>query len=351
METNSQADEDSKSKQLDYKTADEIITTLEGRLDGDSLFSEDDRKVLANQIAIFGRETAKIIWGILKPRHWYDEAIRQAYWHGKNFDLSAYLESKAYREIDREMLECFCDDWESRRRAYTRLLSSIECIATKSCDSKMLRREVIRITDAATKLSDIGKRPPIGSEIQTVLKFLTDLRVSDGEKDLVRCRNFKGDNAHYLALYVFMGLSGRWEELTQGESIENASKLFYSTLIHKYPCPAELGSLLRLERARANEVLLRTSHSPDFTSVVWFGTPFKFAKGQQAESIKLLWEAWEVGEHSLSQATIGDRICSESDKFRLAHVFRDRKTGGYHPAWKTMIQPAGKGCFRLVEPQ
>lgn len=89
---------------------------------------------------------------------------------------------------------------------------------------------------------------------------------------------------------------------------------------------------------------LETSHSPDFTSVVWFGTPYTFAKGNQAESVRVLWEAMELGGHSVSQETIQARIDSSAETFRLAHVFRA------HTAWGSMIQPAEKGCYRLVPP-
>jgi len=98
----------------------------------------------------------------------------------------------------------------------------------------------------------------------------------------------------------------------------------------------------------------RPTHSPDFTSVDWFGTRYTFAKGNQAESVRVLWEAWASGGHSLSQETIGDRIGSTAARFELSKVFR-RKTadGGYepHPAWGTMIQQDSKGSYRLVPPK
>lgn len=85
-------------------------------------------------------------------------------------------------------------------------------------------------------------------------------------------------------------------------------------------------------------------HSSDFTSVVWYGTHYAFSKGNQAESVRLLWIAWERGTPTLSQGTIGSRIGSNAEPFRLAHVFRD------HPAWGTMIRSPGKGVFELRAP-
>ena len=86
------------------------------------------------------------------------------------------------------------------------------------------------------------------------------------------------------------------------------------------------------------------SHSEDFTSVIWYGKMYEFTPGNQAESIKVLWKEWEKGRHSLSETTIGEKIVSSSDKFRLDIVFRG------HPAWGTMIQKVNKGVFRLGKP-
>lgn len=96
------------------------------------------------------------------------------------------------------------------------------------------------------------------------------------------------------------------------------------------------------------------SASEDFTSVLWFGERFRFSTGHQRLAVKLLMEAWDKGGHTLSQATIGERIDSSNDRFQLSKVFRIRRKGkgyDYHPAWGTMIQKAGKGIFRLVAPE
>ena len=83
------------------------------------------------------------------------------------------------------------------------------------------------------------------------------------------------------------------------------------------------------------------SHSEDFTSCVWKGVPYQFNK-TQAACIDKLWKAWEAGTPTLSQLTIGNRIGSSDDNFRLNKVFRD------HPAWGVMIKPAGKGIYQLA---
>lgn len=98
----------------------------------------------------------------------------------------------------------------------------------------------------------------------------------------------------------------------------------------------------------------KCSHSPDFSSVRWFGTRYTFSKGYQAAVVKELWKAWECGGHSLAIGTLTDRVGAYNERFQLAKVFRSkRKEGkGYdaHPAWTTMIQQSTKGCYRLVAP-
>lgn len=96
------------------------------------------------------------------------------------------------------------------------------------------------------------------------------------------------------------------------------------------------------------------SHSPDFSSVVWFGTRHSFAKGNQACVVGALWEAWESGKHSLSIETLVDKAGSNDKRFQLAKVFRRKREDGEgyvkHPALGTMIQGDTKGCYRLVAP-
>lgn len=97
------------------------------------------------------------------------------------------------------------------------------------------------------------------------------------------------------------------------------------------------------------------THSPDFSSVDWFGKRYTFSKGNQAQAVRVLWEAWEQGEHSLSQETIGEQIESSADRFELRTTFRRRKSksSGFelHPAWGTMINQDGKGKYRLARPK
>jgi len=94
------------------------------------------------------------------------------------------------------------------------------------------------------------------------------------------------------------------------------------------------------------------SHSEDFTSVNWNGTRYRFAKGNQAQTVRVLWEEWEKGGHGVSQETIKEKIGSSANRLELRKVFRKKTNGGYetHPAWGSMIKLDSRGVYRLAVP-
>ena len=103
-------------------------------------------------------------------------------------------------------------------------------------------------------------------------------------------------------------------------------------------------ALFELERLERWIVEAQTNHSADFTAVKWKGIKYEFSKAQ-ATAVEMLWQEWEKGGLSLSEKTIGERIGTSNDNYRLTHTFRvGRKM---HPAWKTMIVSSGQGKFRL----
>jgi hypothetical protein len=86
----------------------------------------------------------------------------------------------------------------------------------------------------------------------------------------------------------------------------------------------------------------RPNHSPDFRSVIWYGTPYTFT-ALQAACVKILWQAWENRTPEVGDAAILQSAESSSD--RLSWLFRD------HSAWDSMIVPGStKGTHRLADP-
>lgn len=91
------------------------------------------------------------------------------------------------------------------------------------------------------------------------------------------------------------------------------------------------------------------THSEDYSSVVWFGKTYNFTK-TQALCVKHLWSEWEKSEGlSLSEKTIGEKIGSAADNYKLKHTFRVKRNNKscQHPAWEKMIVSSGKGLFCL----
>lgn len=115
-----------------------------------------------------------------------------------------------------------------------------------------------------------------------------------------------------------------------------------------------LASLIQSGQGHIDEGVIRCSHSPDFTSVNVPGTHYEFSKGNQAESVRVLWQACSDGRHSLSQETIGVMIGSSAQRFQLCTLFRKRNPDHKytkHPAWGTLIKAAGRGVYRLDLPE
>lgn len=112
---------------------------------------------------------------------------------------------------------------------------------------------------------------------------------------------------------------------------------------------SDMFARMRERRPAVIEKLRRQNqpaHSADFTAVKWFGMEYNFAIGVQSAAVRLLWEEWERTGLGLHQETIREKIDPERDRgsFRMDAAFRN------HPALGTMIQPCGKGRYRLARP-
>lgn len=102
------------------------------------------------------------------------------------------------------------------------------------------------------------------------------------------------------------------------------------------PAPADIPA------SRTNE--LECSHSPDFTSVTWFGVRHVFKPGQQTAVVKALWQAWESDNPTIGLHALAEMVDSDATTFRLDHVFRG------HIALRTMISTVHRGVYALTEP-
>ena len=93
------------------------------------------------------------------------------------------------------------------------------------------------------------------------------------------------------------------------------------------------------------------SHAEDFTWVIWYGDHFAFSLGNQAETVRHLWESWEQGGRrdgcGLKQETLKSKVHEDGSThgYRVDHVFRE------HPALHRMICkiPGRKGIWALYK--
>ena len=86
-------------------------------------------------------------------------------------------------------------------------------------------------------------------------------------------------------------------------------------------------------------------HSPDWSSVRWFGREHTF-NPTQAAIVAVLWQAWARGTPDVH----GRTLLREADSF--AEDVRDVFRG--HAAWGSMVMRSSRhggpaGCFRLVK--
>jgi hypothetical protein len=85
------------------------------------------------------------------------------------------------------------------------------------------------------------------------------------------------------------------------------------------------------------------SHSPDFSSIVWFGKSYGRFSPPQAAVLRLLWEAWEAGTPEVGGQYLLAEV--ESGGRKMSDLFGD------HAVWKDgVINRAGKSAYRLYEP-
>ncbi len=102
---------------------------------------------------------------------------------------------------------------------------------------------------------------------------------------------------------------------------------------------------VELDTIARNLISRCARHSPDYRSVLWYGTDYTFAPNQAA-CVKILWDAFlnrtpEVsGEYLITEADI------QNSTQRIDIVFRG------NPAWGTMIvKGSRKGTYRLKAPE
>ena len=201
-----------------------------------------------------------------------------------------------------------------------------------------------------------NKRPPLETPI-----FLPDgrwFRPAEARK----WSEFSDEPRHELyqlpglkPVWVMVDLALFWHELPCASEVGEAAVVQF-LLENRHVIPKELEEVaeslhvtaLNDNAAQSSLSLciresLRLSHSEDFRSVNWFGTPFTFTK-TQAACVKVLWEAWIRDASELDQQTVLE--AADAASTRLVDVFKRS------PAWGVMIvRGSTQGAFRLAAGQ
>jgi hypothetical protein len=86
-----------------------------------------------------------------------------------------------------------------------------------------------------------------------------------------------------------------------------------------------------------------TSHSPDFTSLYWFGTAYHFPRRIESNVIREYYLAWQANTPCLRIATALERAGSFQRK--MGRLFLG------HAILGVALVSVGRGVYRLQEPQ
>jgi hypothetical protein len=97
---------------------------------------------------------------------------------------------------------------------------------------------------------------------------------------------------------------------------------------------------------RAQDAVAREPRvAADFGWMVVDGVHYTFKLGRQADSIRVLYQAWVDGGRrdgtGMSEKLIGERIESSAERFRIDRVFQD------HPILNRVLRSCGKGQWAL----
>jgi hypothetical protein len=201
----------------------------------------------------------------------------------------------------------------------------------------------------AIKLLDLSEGPEDRPEVE---RLVNEIRKQEGRAIIwhlyaplteassgcVQVGDVAAANGHAAAFVGSLQLATeRWHHLppsARREDFDRLLVLLQSEALRAAGRPAG-PSPVRIDQPPGD-----TTHSADFRSVLWFGTPYPFTAAQAA-CVKSLWGAWANGTPDLGQDTILAE--AELDAKRLVDLFKG------HAAWGAMIvQGSTKGAFRLA---
>lgn len=169
------------------------------------------------------------------------------------------MKEYATRPVDRPMLQKFFSEFEAAVEEYGDVLRLIVEIATDQHEPDVWRRREHEVDSAIAEFDK--KFDLFSTELVAVSEFLT--LVQADREELIKCGDYAGDSAHWIATLAFSHTSKAWKgckEIACRSRREpqylystHASTLFLQTWIEskKLPRPNDLAALMRSERVKA----------------------------------------------------------------------------------------------------
>jgi hypothetical protein len=249
----------------DFQAAEKVIPRLKSPPAPDSPEYQALRGKLADHRATIGGDRFDLYYELRPPRNAFEKGeldfangrITEEQWR-------EMVKADAERPIDAEMLNAFCDAYEQRLIAYSRVLQTITASATDQHQPASWQQ---RETEVDRDVEEMEAKLPLWKEqVGTVFTFLAEVR-ADRAGEPVRCGQYTAESAYMLARRVThqtvelwrscRKIAGRSRTDPQYLYATTASALFYKTHLPSLPKPNDLQSLMVLERASALKALKR----------------------------------------------------------------------------------------------
>jgi len=247
----------------DFAAAEEVLARLMPALERDTPEYLEKRRALAAYRARIGGERFDLYYGRRRPRDPREEAEAE-FFQGRITEeqFAEMLRAEAERPLDAAMLAAFCDAYEQRLSAYSRMLQAVIALATDQSRPDTWRRHEAEVDRHVAAME--AKLPLWREQIAAVFSFLAELQ-AEHKGEPVRCGEHAAESAHMLAAMVMDQAAAGWrsvKEIAQRSRSDprysraaSAARLFYEAHLPGLPRPQELQALMVLEHARARKVL------------------------------------------------------------------------------------------------
>jgi hypothetical protein len=192
----------------DFRAADAVLRERKNALAAGDDARDELRNFYASLSARFGADKFALRFGLRKPRspleEWEVAFFRQQITED---EFRTRVKGWATRPVDRPMLQKFFSEYDAAVESYANVLQLVVQIATDQHGPDSSRRREQEV-DVAVGVLD-GKFDLLSTELITVSEFLT--QVQSGRAEPIKCGDYTGDSAHWIAALAFSHTSQAWK--------------------------------------------------------------------------------------------------------------------------------------------